>query len=248
MISLIHEQKKLSDYIMKRLGLNWEQYSKRFAGTVPLMLRSTSLYTEKFYLEQVHSEIDLIGMLGSPCFSPEPIKNRKFVAGFTKRITKEEVESLNYLFPNFLGVTLLVHKRVIDIMHAICPNDFNFVQFNLISLNKQVEQFEVRNFYAIQTLKVVNAFDPNRCKLSLNEIINEMLTITGYYKNNPWLDGCKLSRDKDGLIKCDSYIFEKPCKIALEIPGHRTIWHPELAKELPVSSLAGFFLDTEVGC
>lgn len=247
MIKLISEQKKLGTYLLKRYNLQWDKYLERFEGTKPLLLRATAIYPRKLEPEQIESEVELIGMISSPLLLKKFEKQYRFVAGFKDKVTRDEVESLSYIYANFLGIDVLLHQRVIDIMMKICPDDFEPIPVTLVSLNKHVQYFETKSFYAINVLKCVNAFDPNKHSSDLKDIIDSMSIVNKYFKDDPWRDGFKLFRKPISGFDYETYNFEKPCSIAVEVPGFRVIWHPELAKELPVSSLAGFFFDTEVG-
>lgn len=246
MIKFTTEQKKFAAYLLKKYNLSWEKYIKRFEGTTPLILRLLDSYPLKFEPQKVESEIDPIGIISSPLVLKKLEKNYKFVAGFKGKVTKDEIELLDYIDPNFAGFRMLFHKRVIDIMQKICPNDFEPIPITLISLNKQIKPFEINSFYAINVLKCVDVFDNNRHSSNLKDILNSRMIINQYFKNDPWNTGIKLFRDSNNKLDYQVYDLEQPCKIAIEIPGCRIIWHPELAKELPTSSLAGFFFDTEV--
>lgn len=242
---MMNEQKKLAAYLLKRYNLSWEKYIQRFEGTRPLILDSIGTYPLKFEPQPLEAEIDLFRNLSSPILLKKFEKQYRFVAGFTSKVTLEEIENLDYIAPNFAGVDILLHKRVIDIMQKICPDDFEPIQFTLISLNKHVQTFETKNFYAINVLKCVNFFDETRYNMTLREALHSALILNGY-PNNPWSDGIRLFYNHNDKLDYELYHLEKPCKIATKAHGAGVFWHPELAKELPISSLAGFFLDTEI--
>jgi hypothetical protein len=190
---------KLANYLLERYGLSWDQYLERFGDTKPLELWPTNLCPKRLNPEEVKCEIDLIRNLSNSFRLKRWDKEYKIIGGFKKKVKREEVEKLNYLHSNFLGLGLLLHKKIIDKMLELCSDDFQPIPVTLVSQHKQVEPFENKDFYALNVVKCIDALDKNKSTISFSES-------TGYhvrnsiFKEHPWQDGCILSVEKKDPI------------------------------------------------
>ena len=243
--SLISEEQKLAKYLLKKLGLSWEGYLKRFENTAPLEFDMTNLYPfRRLSPEEVECEIDLIVNLSSPYRLKRFDKEYKIIAGFKKKVTREEVEKLDYIHSRVVGLDTLFHQRVIDIMLKICPYDFQPIPVTLISSNKHIEPFEIKSFYAINVLKCIDAIDQQQSIIDWSSDGEIPYFEELCYKENPWQDGCTVRTENHKTV-LKFYQLAEPCMLAIEATGFRTVWHPKLAKEMPYSSLYSFKLDVE---
>lgn len=199
--SLISEQQKLAKYLLKELGLSWEGYLKRFENTAPLEFDMTNLYPfRSLRPEEVECEIDLIVNLSSPYRLKKFDKEYKIVGGVKKKVTREEVEKLDYIHPSFVKLGTLFHQRVIDIMLKICPDDFQPIPVTLISSNKHIEPFEIKSFYAINVLKCIDAIDQQQSIIDWSSDGEIPYLEELCYKENPWKDGCTVRTENHGTV------------------------------------------------
>lgn len=203
---------------------------QRYEDTKSVKLWPTAFYIRKLIPKQIECKVPLIGKLSSKYGLKRFERQYKLVAGFKSKITKEEIQSLNYINTNFLGLGYLLHKRVIDIMLSQCADDFEKIPVKLMSQNKRVEPFEINDFYAINVLKCVDAVDQDRSVIKWSDgwaNINEL-----YYKSDPWKDGYKAYPDNHNP-SYKRYQLEKLCMIAIDALNSAIIWHP---KQTPADS------------
>lgn len=59
------------------------------------------------------------------------------------------------------GPAFVVHKRVLDKFNEFCPNDIQALPMVIKNLNPKGAQFENKDFWLINTLATVEAFDKN---------------------------------------------------------------------------------------
>jgi len=182
------------------------QYLARFTGTVPLVIYGRGLFTYKFQIHFVESEINL----RSGLYQIEDIdtnKQYKIVAGFNK--TKLE-DFINHDWINASGkIPMLFNKRLVEKINKICPNDFIALPVTIINITDQVEPYENRDFYIVNAVNTLDVIDDRKSTFGM------------------WSDDSKKPEKIVYLYNSwNGYLlaFEKNIK--------KMIWHPSLAKEL----------------
>ena len=264
--------KKLQKYLSKERGIGWEEYLQRFEGSKPIKLWMTNC-PFRLQPEEIEFETELLSKLSSKYFPRRFERQYKFVVGFKKKVTKEEIENLPYIPANALGLSDLIHKDIIDLMLQLCPDNFEPIPVKVISANKHVEPFELNNYYTINVLHCIKAIDEPNSDFEISK--NGIAHIKNFrYKENPWEDCCipwseranvvkkmreegksdNLSAEERAeLDKCDSttqykyYTPNKPCMLAIDALSGAIVWHPKLAKLFPYDPLFWFIQDVEQG-
>ena len=128
-------------------------------------------------------------------------------------------------------------------MLSLCPEDFQPIPVTLISLNKNVEPFEIKDFFAINVLKCIDAVDQERSVIEWSS--NQIAYIRNlHYKKDPWQDGC-IGYSENGRTAYKHYQLDKPCLIAIDALSGAIIWHPKLAKHIHHGPKEFFTIDSE---
>jgi hypothetical protein len=191
------------------------QYLARFKGDVPLVIYGRGLFTYKFQIHFVESEINL----RSGLYQIEDIdtnKQYKIVAGFNK--TKLE-DFINHDWINTSGkIPMLFNKLLVEKINKICPNDFIALPVTIINITDQVEPYENRDFYIINAINTLDAINKEKSVIDEYKRIKKRV-----YQENPW---------SGHLIAFESNIKEM-------------IWHPLVAKALYPSKQFHFLTPEE---
>ncbi|MFK7973766.1 MAG: hypothetical protein AB8B66_02740 [Rickettsiaceae bacterium] len=224
---------------------------QRFEGTKPLKLWTTEYYPKKFMVEAANWYTDISEYdIGSSAYIIQKIdREYNIIVGYKGKATKEQLQELPYLecsvainCPGYL-----LHKKVIDIMQRICPEDFEALPVTIINQRKNSQDFEIKDFYALNFLKCIDAIDRQ------NSIIQWSENTVAYvrklrYKENPWQEGAISIPHKEKEEKYHHFALEKPCKLAMDVVTGAYIWHPAVAKELFFDSYHWFGQDIEEFC
>ena len=191
------------------------QYLSRFEGNVPLVISGRGLFTYKYQIHFVESDINLRSGLYQ-IKNIDPNKQYKIVAGFNK--TKLE-EFIDHDWIDDSGkMPMLFNKRLVEKIKRICPSDFIALPVTIINLTDQVEAYENRDFYIVNAINTLDVIDKEKSVIDEYERVEKRV-----YKNNPW-NGHLLA-------------FEKNIK--------KMIWHPSLAKKLYPSKQFHFLTPEE---
>ena len=195
------------------------KYLARFEGDVPLVISGRGLFTYKFQIHFVESDIDLeYGMC--PIQDIDPNKQYKIVAGFNK--TKLE-EFIDHDWIDDSGkMPMLFNKRLVEKINKICPNDFIALPVIIINLTDQVEAYENRDFYIVNAVNTLDVIDDRKSTFGT------------------WSDDSK--RPKKRVYLYNSW---NGHLLAFEKNIRRMIWHPSLAKELYPSKQFAFLTPEE---
>lgn len=249
------EQAKLARYIKERSLLEWDEYMVRFKGTKPLELWRTKHCPLNLDIKKISESVETLGIICSK-YRLKPVgPDIKLVGGLLRKMEKEELEKLNYLETDAVGWEKIFHRRVIEILQKLCPEDFEAVPVTIRSVHKDIAPYETNEFYMLNVLKCIDAVDmtksvikPLYSKIS-GKIFDYHITEL-YYKEDPWQDGYDaITRNKDpNYSEEDSVIYykmDKPCRLAIDGLSGAIVWHPSVAKELPISSMWRFIMDYE---
>lgn len=244
---------KLKKHLLENKNLSWEEYLRRFEGAKPLKLRPTEYYPRKFQIETAKWDTDISEYdIGSSVYIIRKIDQEyKITAGYKGRANKEELQEVPYL--DCMSVSIhcpnyLLHKKVIDIMNQICPEDFEAIPVTIVNQRKNSEYFEIKDFYALNFLKCVDAIDRKESTIQWGSLEDVAHVSKLRYKENPWQDGAIRIPHKKKEEKYNHFKLEKPCKLAMDVVTGAYLWHPELAKELPRDSYHWFVQDIEQYC
>lgn len=195
------------------------QYMARFEGSVPLVIYPRGLFTYKYQLHFVESEIDLKFGL-SQIQDIKPNTHYKIVAGFEK--TKlEDFINLDW-FGGGGGIPMTFNKRLVNKMRQLCPNDFIALPITIINLSDQVDPYQNNDFYIVNPLNTLDAIDKEKSTTYIYSS-GTMDIKKRIYKKNPW---------QGHLIAFDKSI-------------RQMIFHPTLAKELYPSKQFHFLTPEE---
>ena len=121
----------------------------------------------------------------------------------------------------------LYHKRIIEKMQEICPNDFQALPVKLINNEKSKEAFENHDYYMLNILHKIDALDMER-------------SVIKYWK---FSDGTPTSTVKIARFKDDKWGSHL---IAREKNISNILWHPTLAKEFVKHKTIKFLADDEI--
>ena len=245
---------KLKKHLLENKNLNWEEYLRRFEREKPLELRPTEYYPRKFVIEPANWGPDINPYNNDIGSSPYAIKKLdqeyKITVGYKGRASKEELQEVPYLecsvalrCPNYL-----LHKKVIDIMNRICPEDFEAIPVTIVNQRKNSEYFEIKDFYALNFLKCIDAIDRKNSTIQWGSLNSSDHISKLRYKENPWQDGAIRIPHKTKEEQYNHFNLEKPCKLARDVVKGAYLWHPKLAKELPRDSYHWFVQDIEQYC
>ena len=133
----------------------------------------------------------------------------------------EEFCKYDFLLPT-LGPAFVVHKRVVDKLTEICPEDFQAFNVEIHNLDPDGEQFVNKDFYLINILHRIDAIDRENATLRLSP--NNMLRVTKKVFKEDGMQGHMLARD--------------------ELTGS-ILFHPKLAAEFKKSKGVQFLSDVE---
>lgn len=197
------------------------QYLARFEENIPLVISGRGLFTRKYQIHFVESDINLRSGLYR-IENIEPNKQYKIVGGFDKTKLEEFIDH-DWISPSD-KMPMLFNKRLVNKIQIICPNDFIALPVTIINLTDQVEVYENRDFYIINALNTLDAIDEDKstfCDTTWSD--DSKKPKKRVYKKNPW-NGHLLA-------------FEKNIK--------EMIWHPSLAKELYPSKQFHFLTPEE---
>ncbi len=249
----MREQKKLEKYLMNEENLSWEKYLERFTGTVPIEIWSSiGLCGDKYQPETVESTMEIWHI--NNMSELKRLDNYKIVMEFKKKITREEVEKLP-LIKISDWIDFLLREDIVEELLKICPDDFQPLKVTLISKNKHVEPFELHNYYAINVLKAIYALDEEASGVVWDKYNNKKKRRI-IYKTNPWKEGGwrsygDLTAEEQKEAGRDWYPIyhhkklEKECRIAIDALTGGIVWHPEVAKLLPIHSRYRFITGKE---
>lgn len=183
------------------------QYLARFEGYIPLVIYPRGLFTYKYQIHFVESDIDLeYGMC--PIQDIEPNKQYKIVAGFDKTKLDEFID--RDWIKSCGKMPMLFNKHLVEKIKRICPNDFMSLPVTIINLTDRIEPYENRDFYIINAINTLDVIDQDKSTFFTYKATGRKKVEKRVYKDNPW----------NGHL----LVFEKNIK--------EMIWHPSLAKEL----------------
>jgi hypothetical protein len=243
--------RKLKKHLLENKNLTWVGYQKRFTGTRPLKLWTTEYYPRKWEVEPAKWDTDISPYdIGSSAYIIRKLDQEyKIIAGYKGKATKEEIQDVPYLECSVAinSPRYLLHKSVIDIMQQICPEDFEAIPVTIVNERKNSEYFEIKDFYAINLLKCIDAIDRKTSTIQWSS--NNVAHLSRLsYKANPWQDGAIRVPHKQREEKYHHFHLEKPCKMAIDVVTGAYLWHPELVKELPCDSFHWFVQDVDQFC
>lgn len=132
---------------------------QKFKGTKPL-IESTPFYPDKFTIQyhefEEPKEFDLWDAIEG---NPIKLGDRKIVFGI--EATEEEFIQYDFLWcPD--GPAFVVHKRVLDKLNELCPNDIQSLPMVIKNLNPKGSQFENKDFWLINILNNIDAQDKDK--------------------------------------------------------------------------------------
>jgi hypothetical protein len=187
------------------------EYLKRFEGDRPLIMYSSGRFLNKYIPDLIESEIRLRGGLYT---IPGIQRNKeyKIIAGLDK-LTQDELLKRDCLYMG-IGLPYTFHKRVVEKMEQVCPNDFIPLQVTLISTSDRLEPYENKDFYIVNALHTIDALDHEKSDIS--------------YDN-------KNDKSKGGLVFKRVYKeedFWQGHLMVFESTDNKIIYHPKLAKAL----------------
>ena len=191
------------------------QYLARFEGDIPLVISGRGLFTYKFQIHFVESEINLRSGLYQ-IHNLDPDKQYRIVAGFNKTKLEEFIDH-DWISPSG-KMPMLFNKRLVNKIQIICPNDFIALPVTIINLTDQVESYENRDFYIVNAINTLDVIDKDKSVIDEYKRVEKRV-----YIDNPW-NGHLLA-------------FEKNIK--------EMIWHPSLAKVLYPSKRFHFLTPEE---
>jgi len=197
------------------------QYLTRFEGTVPLVIYGRGLFTYKYQIHFVESDINL----RSGLYQTKNIdlnKKYKIVAGFNK--TKLE-EFIDHDSIDASGkMPRLFNKRLVSKMQQVCPNDFIALPVTIINLTDEVEPYQNNDFYIVNAINTLDSIDKANSIIDYSFEGDPIPNIKKrVYKENPW----------QGRL------------LAFEKNIRKMIWHPTLAKALYPSKQFHFLTPEE---
>ena len=180
---------------------------KRFEDTEPLAITDTKIIYFKYTAELLESELYLE-------YGHRSIKNieidkeYKIVAGLELKLEKFVDHDLlvgGSELPN------LFHRRVVNKMQEICPEDFIVLPVTITNLDDKVEAYENKDFYIVNALNTLDALDRDQSVIKYWSEKDEGTTRRRVFKDNPW-DGHYLAFCRPSL--------------------RGMIYHPKLARAL----------------
>ena len=249
------DQIKLAQYLQKAFDISWEEYMQRFESTKPLEFFRTTYVSVGFYVKAIQASFEPHASLSCRHILKPLGPDVKIIGGLKRKLTKEQFEKFNYFKTSGSGWSTLFHRRVVEQLLNICPDDFEPVPVTVVSQHEDRETYESKEFFMLNFLKCIDAIDQTR-----SVIIPAVCPDEGkvyhcrigkfYYKDDPWSDGCDLitrSNDKryDYYERQIFYKMDKPCKLAIDQLSGALLWHPSVAKQMPISSTYFFTTDEE---
>ena len=246
--------RKLKKYLLEYRNLTWEEYLKRFEIAKPLELRPTDYYPRKFEIEPANWGPDINpyrNKIGSSAYAIKKLdKEYKITVGYKGRASKEELQEIPYLecSISLYCPDYLLNRKVIDIMQQICPEDFEAIPVTIINQRKNSEYFEIKDFYALNFLKCVDAIDRQESTIQWGKFNDVPHVSKLRYKENPWQDGAIRIPHKKREEQHRHFRLEKPCKLAIDVVTGAYIWHPELARDIPFDPYFWLIEDSEQLC
>lgn len=121
----------------------------------------------------------------------------------------------------------LYHKRIVEKMQQICPDDFQALPVKLINNEKSKEAFENHDYYMLNILHKIDALDMERSVIEHWQRANGQMTYSVHkpcFKDDKW-EGHLIARAKN---------------------LGRILWHPVLAKEFAKHKTIKFLADDEI--
>jgi hypothetical protein len=191
--------------------------------TKPLQLYPTGISNDKYYINFVESEVDLWRIWDGEKLD---FAGKKIVFAievvprlFCKRNTLLDVTGS--------GAGEVYHKRMIEKMQQLCPDDFQAFNVILVNNAKSKEQFENHDFYVLNVLHQVDALDEEKSvfkhwTLSTGRPTTDLKQAR--YYDNCW-NGHLLVRDR---------------------LSRNILWHPRLAAEFAKFKDIGFYTDEQL--
>ena len=193
---------------------------ENFNTTRPLQLYPTGYSNEKidaFYL----SSFDRMELRLYPK-KLDPLPELVFsIEALPKIFTKQDTLMIKQ------GLQDLYHKRIVEKMQEICPNDFQALPVKLINNQKSKEVFENHDYYMLNILHKIDALDMERSVIEHWQRSNGQMTYSVHkarFKDDKW-DAHFIAREKN---------------------LGRILWHPILAKEFAKHKSIKFLADDEI--
>ena len=113
----------------------------------------------------------------------------------------------------------LYHKRIVNKILALCPDDVQVLPVTIFNHPDLNEQFENHDYFLLNILHTVNALDEERSTFRESGIASKK-----FFHNDRW-DGHLIAKDKR---------------------SRRVLWHPRLAREFAKSKSIKFLADDEI--
>lgn len=191
---------------------------EKFEGNKPLLKYSNDYYPDKFLIHyhgfDEPKEFDLWDAIKGEAIEPVG----RIVFGVKAK--EEELVKYDFLWcPD--GPAFVVHQRVLDKFNEVCPKDIQALPIIIKNLDPNGEKFENKEFWLINILNIVEAFDKNFITISslgIPKITKKVL-----------LDGSMGSHLICRDFHCTS----------------RVLFHPSLAKHFIKSKGIQFLTDEE---
>ena len=246
MESIRKNEQKLANQLLKSIDLPWDEYQKRFDGTTPLKLWGTGAGIIESQPQNAEDYSNLFLNSKYDNKPLDPIPNIKF--GFKKKLSKEKILQTEYVAVASWVTKFIFKKYIVEIMQKICPDDIQAIPVKVVSLNKNVEPFELDDFYTIKILNCIKAIDEEKSDIEWTEGGRANIRKL-YYKENPWQDRVIPIRGPNApndTTQYPIYRLDKPCMIAVDALSGAWVWHPKLAKEIPAYYRYFFIKDVEL--
>jgi hypothetical protein len=194
--------------------------SKQESENKPLIQYPSDNYPDKYEIDRVKlkekQEFDMLKTLNGKRLDPELVH-----VVYGARAKPEEFCRYDFLL-GWNNVGFVVHKRVVEKLTEICPEDFQAFNVEIHNLDPNGEQFVNKDFYLINILHRIDAIDREKATLRLSP--NNILRVTKKVFKEDGMQGHMLARD--------------------ELTGS-ILFHPKLAAEFKKSKGVQFLSDVE---
>ena len=194
---------------------------EKFNGTKPLLEYPPDNYPRKLYINYIEADFNMWTMHFQAIE-----KSEKIIYG----LKGQPKDFIKYDFLQDLGGgepgIICVHKRMLDTMLQMCPNDFEHFNMTIKNLTNKQPAFENKDFYLINALHTIDALDEKKTEIEYwqnGRHLTHSIRGRWFFKENPW-DGHMIARDR--------------------LSG-RVVWHPKLAGEFRNSKGIEFLTDEE---
>jgi hypothetical protein len=191
----------------------------KYIGTKPLFKTVNNNYPENCVIEYIwlqgSNQFDLYEAMRG-----KKLADKNYNIEFSTNAMPQDLDKLEFLWC-LTGPAFVVHKRVVDKLNELCPNDIQVFPVTIKNFDESAPKFVNKNYYLINILKLVDVFDKSY-------LITEgriMPKLSKQVFNDNCMQGALLARDN---------IF------------HSCIFfHPSLAKHFSQSQDIQFFTEDE---